>query len=131
MAGINIVRMSAKSQIIIDQIFENKSIKNKVMSPNHMYLGNIKTDKLRKGCVYYKSLNHTGEDVIEFHYHRTSLSCCSGKGLPSRPSREVHQRAFNGNWTSQAEDYEIFRYQQTNIHKFYSSAALRFQGNMI
>ena len=115
MAGINIVRMSGeKAKSIADQIFESKSIKNKVMSPNHMYLGNIKTDKFTEKafCVYYKKpKSYTGEDVIEFHCHGGALvanaivELCLEKGCRPAQAGEFTQRAFfNGKLDlSQAE----------------------------
>ena len=103
-AGVNIVRLSGNTaKEIADGIFSSKSIKNKEMVPNMMYLGYIKGENFTEQalCVYFKQpRSYTGEDVVEFHCHggqgvaNAVLRLCVEKGARPAEAGEFTKRAF-------------------------------------
>lgn len=103
-AGVNIVRLSGNTaKEIADGIFSSKSINNKEMVPNMMYLGYIKGENFTEQalCVYFKQpRSYTGEDVVEFHCHggqgvaNAVLRLCVEKGARPAEAGEFTKRAF-------------------------------------
>lgn len=112
-AGINIIRISGdNAKQIADRIFKSAKIIDKVMIPNHMYLGRIDGENFSEKafCVYCKSpFSYTGEDVVEIHCHggrgitQAILRLVRENGARPAEAGEFTRRAFLNGKLSLAE----------------------------